>query len=193
MRCRLPHILASVAVVTTLSVLAAGCGGGGSPGVANVASPTTTGTTATTGAATTVPSGSRAGALAFARCMRSHGIPNWPDPTSNGGFDKAALRQLGLSASRVRTIEERSCNYVFQNGASGRTITLADQADYLRAAACMRSHGFPAFPDPTFQNGNVTVNVASGVNRDSAQFRSAAGTCTRLIPRGLPYSNPNGS
>ena len=27
-------------------------------------------------------------ALAFARCMRSHGIHNWPDPNSNGQFSK---------------------------------------------------------------------------------------------------------
>src|SRR5262249_47413490 len=37
-----------------------------------------------------------------------------------------------------------------------QTITPADQADYLQAAACMRSHGVPDFPDPTFENNTVT-------------------------------------
>src|SRR5262249_46489495 len=36
-----------------------------------------------------------------------------------------------------------------------RTITPADQADYLKGARCMRSHGVPDFPDPTFENNGV--------------------------------------
>jgi hypothetical protein len=187
--CR-PIVLASIVATVALSLLATGCSGGGSAGVASVAPTTTVGTTAET---TTVESGSVAGALTFARCMRSQGIPNWPDPPSSGVFDKSKLRQLGVSPARVRAIEERSCNYVFENGGQGQTITPVDQVDYLRAAACMRSHGFPRFPDPTFQNGAVRVDIPSNIDEDSSKFRSAATTCTRLIPAGLPYSRPSGS
>jgi len=178
----------SVVAVVALSLLAAGCGGGSS-GVASIGTSTNSSTTAAT---TTVETGSRTGALAFARCMRSHGVPNWPDPAGNGGFDKSKLRALGVSPSRIRSIEESSCNYDFQNGSQAQTITPAEQADYLRAAACMRSHGFPGFPDPSFPNGNVTVNIPPTIDQDSSQFRSAATICTRLIPAGLPYSSPSG-
>jgi hypothetical protein len=168
--------------VVACSLLAAGCGGG-SPGVANVAT-STINSTAT----------AQNGALAFARCMRSHGIPGWPDPLSNGGFDKSRLRQLGLSVSRVRALEEGPCNHLLNVGASqGYTITPADRTDYLHAAACMRSHGVPGFPDPTFKNNGVQTNIPASINQDSAQFKSAAETCTKLIPVGLPYSTPNGS
>jgi prepilin-type processing-associated H-X9-DG protein len=187
-RCSRPLILTSVVTVAALSLLAAGCGGGGSRGVARIASPTTASTTAAT---TTVQTGSLAGALAFARCMRSHGIPNWPDPSSDGRFDKSKLRQLDLSVSRVREIEGRSCNYVFLGG-HARTITAADRADYLRAAACIRRHGFPDFPDPTFQNGTVTFNIPSSSGTDSPQAKSATATCGKLIPAGLPYSRSDG-
>ena len=75
-----------------------------------------------------------------------------------------------------------------QNGgqSSGQTITPADQADYLKAARCMRSHGVSDFPDPTFQNNNVTFNIPSSIDTNSSQFKSAAATCVNLIPQGLP-------
>jgi hypothetical protein len=52
----------------------------------------------------------------------------------------------------------------------------------------MRSHGFPDFPDPTFQNDNVQTNIPANVNQDAPPFKRAAATCTKLIPAGLPYS-----
>ncbi len=182
MRCRRPLILASVVAVAAFALLAAGCGGGGSPGVARGASSTTAATTA------------QNGALAFARCMRSHGMPNWPDPTSSGVFDKSKLRQTGYSLSQVRAAEDGACNNLLPDShPQGKPITLADRADYLKAAACMRSHGFPSFPDPTFENGNVQTNVPSSIDQDSARFKGAATICTKLIPAGLPYSSSRGS
>ena len=174
MRCHRPLILTSVVVLVALSLLAAGCGGGGSPGVAGTAS------------STTAPQN---GALAFARCMRSHGLPDWPDPTSSGVFDKSKLRQTGYSVSQVRAVEDGACNHLLVAPSTGPTITLADRTDYLKAAACMRSHGFPDFPDPTFEGNSVQTNIPSRINQDSSLFKSAASTCTKLIPAGLPYSS----
>ncbi len=65
-------IAPSVAAVAALSLLAAGCAGG-SPGVTGIGSSTTT-----------TPNG----ALAFARCMRSHGVRTFPDPGGNGELPK---------------------------------------------------------------------------------------------------------
>jgi hypothetical protein len=182
LRCRRPLILASLVAVAAFSLLAAGCGGGGSPRVASGASTTTTQN------GTTTRNGTLASAFAFARCMRSHGIPNWPDPTSGGFFDKSKLRPLGLNVSRVRALEEGPCNIPLPSP-QGYTITPADRADYLKAATCMRSHGFPDFPDPTFQNNSLQTNIPASVNQDAPKFKSAATTCTKLIPAGLPYSS----
>ena len=78
-----------------------------------------------------------------------------------------------------------------QNGGqpSGQTITPADQADYLKAATCMRSHGVSDFPDPTFQNNTVTFNIPPNIDANSPQAKSAEAICVKLIPPGLPYSN----
>ena len=55
--------------LVSLALLAAGCGGGGSPGdhVAQLG--------AGPGA-----KGKYVASLAYSRCMRSHGVPNFPDP-----------------------------------------------------------------------------------------------------------------
>ena len=166
-----------VVAVAASALLAAGCGGGGSP-------------TAAGGPSSTVATTAQSGALAFARCMRSHGLPKWPDPTSGGVFDKSKLRLTGYSVSQVQAAEDGPCNHLLPTGGNSQryTITPADRADYLRAAACMRSHGVSDFPDPTFQNDNVQTNIPSSVNQDASAFKRAAATCTKLIPAGLPYS-----
>jgi hypothetical protein len=68
-------------------------------------------------------------------------------------------------------------------------ITPADQADYLKAAECMRSNGVPDFPDPTFENNTVTFNTPPNIDPNSSRAKSAVATCSNLIPPGLPYSN----
>jgi hypothetical protein len=193
MRCRRPPILASAAAVVAFSLAAAGCGSGGSQGVASVASSTTAATPTTQNGTTTAQGGRLAAMLAFSRCMRSHGIPNWPDPTGDGNFDKSALRALNLSESRVRALEDGPCNITIPSPQQAYTITPAIRTDYLRGAACMRSHGYPNFPDPTFPEGTVTIAVPPSMDTHSPRFRSAATICTRLIPAGLPYTRPSGS
>jgi hypothetical protein len=78
------RLLAAAALVS--GMLLAGCGGssdgptatvGGATNVTRAAATTT----ASTGTGSIAPSG-----LAFARCIRSHGVPNFPDPSPGGGL-----------------------------------------------------------------------------------------------------------
>jgi hypothetical protein len=108
-------------------------------------------------------------------------------------FDKSKLRQLAVSVSQVRALEDGPCNHLLVAPSQGPTITLADRADYLAAAACMRSHGLSGFPDPTFQDNNVQTDIPSSIDQSSATFKSAAAICTKLIPAGLPYSSRSAS
>jgi hypothetical protein len=125
--------------------------------------------------------------LAFARCVRAHGVPNFPDPDSSGNFNKQVLRQLGVSDARMRAAEA-PCGDLAPAGQQA-PLTAAQQQDYLRAAACMRSHGISVFPDPVFSGGGVRFpSPPAGVATSSPQFVHARQTCERLIPAGLPYS-----
>lgn len=179
---------AAAAAAAVLALLAAGCGGGGhAPGVAGSAS---------SGGTTTIvygTAGAAAAALTFARCMRSHGFANWPDPERDGSFDKLKLRSAGIDFSRVNAVENRYCHADFASPSQTVTITAADRADYLKAAECMRTHGFPGFPDPTFPGTGVTSDIPASIDQQSARFKHAATTCTKLIPAGLPYSHSGGS
>jgi hypothetical protein len=131
--------------------------------------------------------------------MRSHGVPNFPDPTNSGGISKEeVVRAFGAVSPAKGQVAQNDCSDLLPAGGSlsGRpssTITPADQTDYLKAVACMRSHGFPDFPDPTFENNSVQVSIPSTINQDSSQFNRAATVCTKLIPAGLPGTRPGNS
>jgi hypothetical protein len=57
-------------------------------------------------------------------------------------------------------------------------------------SACMRSHGFPRFPDPD-SSGNVT-EVPKGIDPSSPHFVDAYHACRALLPRGsTPAAQPD--
>ena len=89
------------------------------------------------------------------------------------------------------TAAYNACRHLLpNNGVPRNAITPADQADYLKAAACMRSHGFPNFPDPVFENGSVAFKIRTPIDTSSSLYKSALATCQKLVPAGLPYSSP---
>ena len=137
-------------------------------------------------------------ALAFIDCMRTHGEPNMPEPVISGNSaqhrDRPELRGGPELAAVHRCDQGMQAPVAERRRPQGeQTITPADQADYLKAAACMRSHGIPDFPDPTFQDNSVTFNTRTPIDTNSSQYKSALATCQKLIPAGLPYSSPSGS
>ena len=165
-------ILTSVAAVAAFSLLAAGCGSGGSSGVASVASTTTAATTTT-----------QNGLLAFSQCMRSNGMPNFPDPQRFvGGNVKLTLHQLGSSSPQFQAAMN-ACNHLLPtNGGSGSQQTVQQQrtqlADELSFARCMRSHGVARFPDPTAQ-GDLSVELvqAQGIDVHSPAVLHVVQAC----------------
>jgi len=180
LRCRRPLIVASVVAVAAFSLLAAGCGGGGgSPGVASVASSTTSATTSATTTTATTPNA----LVAFSRCMRSNGVPNFPDPQRFvGGNVKLTVHQLGASSPQVQ-VAMSACDHLLPtNGASGSQQTAQQQrtqvADALSFARCVRSHGVTRFPDPTAQ-GQLTVEMvqAQGIELHSPAVLRAVQEC----------------
>jgi hypothetical protein len=56
-------------------------------------------------------------------------------------------------------------------------------AQALKYAACMRSHGVPAFPDPTVSGGQIDFGGTPGLGR-SPQFQTAQVHCQPLLASG---------
>ena len=176
---RRPLVLTSFGAVAVFSLLAAGCGGGGggSPRVANVA--------ASTAAATTTTS-TQNGLLAFSQCMRSNGMPNFPDPQRFvGGNVKLTIHQLAPSAAALS-----ACSDLLPTNGGGSQQTAQQQrtqlADELSFARCMRSHGVAGFPDPTAQ-GELTVAMveAQGIDVHSPTVLQAVQACLPASHGGL--------
>jgi hypothetical protein len=178
-----------IALLAPIALLAVACTSGSSgTSVARLSAGATTASSPSNAAASDVATGS----LAFARCMRAHGLPKFPDPTSGGVFDKSVLQQMGYSTSQLRAVQDGPCKNILPTTApsapNSGTITAQQQQDYIDAVACMRSHGFTNFPDPTFSGGHVTLTPPPGVDTSSTQFTHAQHICQQLIPAGLPYS-----
>lgn len=127
--------------------------------------------------------------------MRSHGVANFPDPTSKGAIPKQGVisASRGVSNSQMQAAS-RACYHLLPPGGSlggqpSQTITAAQQKDYLKGAACMRAHGITNFPEPNFSGGHVEFpRLEHLVDLNSPQFKHAYQICRKLIPPGLPYS-----
>jgi hypothetical protein len=151
--------------VAAVALLATGCGGG-SP---------------KTAAATTRQSG----ALAYAHCMRSHGVPNFPDPNVSEQNDKqAVVSALQRVSNSTAQAAQTACLHV--NGGSpgsGQSAvhSPARTAAMLAFARCIRSHGFRRFPDPT-SGGDLTHEMVAnaGIELDQPAVLQAADACVSL-------------
>ena len=162
---------AGVAPVFVASAfLVAACGNGSaSPGVASVGSTTTTTQSASAGerggaggegaanagngaprggpqAVVVMSGGNGADMVKFAQCMRSHGVVDFPDPSSNGTISVGGT----VSQSPQYAAADETCNRLLPNGG---VPTAAQQAQgiaqLLKVSVCMRAHGISDYPDPT--------------------------------------------
>lgn len=126
-------------------------------------------------------------AVAFAQCMRAHGVPSYPDPSSvSGGIDES---QLGVSDTVYETAKT-TCNRLYpQPHSAGPTTAQQQQLEVqlLNFSKCMRSHGLPSFPDPNpastiWGSSGQVFNVPSSINPNSPQFTSAKNACKSMMP-----------
>jgi hypothetical protein len=126
-------------------------------------------------------------AIDYAKCMRSHGAPNWPDPNSQGQFLKTKTNTADFQAPASAY---RACLHLLPNGGQ---LTAAQQQIVsplmLKLAACMRSHGITNFPDPTVNANGITVDP-HGLDTSSAQFHAAQQACRKYLTEAGRYMPP---
>lgn len=112
--------------------------------------------------------------LAHAECMRSHGLPDFPDP---GPIHIDVRTHPDLDpASPVFVAAQKACLSLEPAGPTGNTVSPQLQAAALAYSACMRSHGYPNFADPVFDSRGEHVAI-NGIDTDSAQFQNADKSC----------------
>jgi hypothetical protein len=123
--------------------------------------------------------------VAWSACMRSHGVPNFPDPGSTGQIrlDPRKLAESGIDVDSPRFKRAaRACLRLQPKGAraTARQPTAAQQQAMLRFARCMRSHGVPNFPDP--QPGGALDLAQKVAAPNSPQFKATEHTCRNFVP-----------
>jgi hypothetical protein len=173
---------AAISAATALALLA-GCSGSSSSSGA--------GGTPNAGQAASSPS-----AVAYSHCMRSHGVPNYPDPGSDGALPKGDAQQFGVSSSQLQAAES-DCQHLYpaNDGAIQQCETTSDcpQAVVQQAlnimreyAQCLRSHGVARWPDPTLDSQGRPFFDVSAVGltsqyTHSPAFESKDSECERLV------------
>lgn len=180
------------AALCSLGLLAAACGGRpAASGVASIGSVATTTTSPTAGTAGLFPGTQKVGqdAVAFAECMRAHGLPNFPDPVITPHSVQQKMPYSPSSPSFKRAAS--ACKRFQPNGGSPPSAAqlAALTAKLLKFARCMRSHGVPAFPDPSVSTagGGLQIRIGGpGLDQSSPLFRHAMQACRSLLPGGGP-------
>jgi hypothetical protein len=127
--------------------------------------------------------------LAFAQCMRSHGVPNFPDPDGQGGM---SIPDSVNPASPAFQAAQAACTKLMPGGGPPAHASEQQKQQLVETAQCMRSHGVPGFPDPTTRAapptdpqdysfaegiGDVFLLVPITINANSPAFRQAAKSC----------------
>lgn len=146
----LPIILAA----TTCLVAIAGCGSSNKTGPAS----------------TSAQSGQSIG-IKYSECMRSHGVPNFPDPNGSGGrFSIRIGPGTGINpGSPSFRAAQTACGKLIPGGpftGAGGAASPAVKAQMLAISKCMRAHGVSQFPDPTTHAPSSPVGYAAVLNRD---------------------------
>ena len=134
------RIAATIIATAALALLAAACGGG---------SPSSTGSAGGTPANS--PSTNAQKALAFSQCVRARGVPNYPDPGSNGQVAKETAQQVGVSNSRLQAALD-ACQHLLPNTGNidDNPAALSQWwSQMLRFTRCMHSRGVPNWPGPS--------------------------------------------
>ncbi len=128
--------------------------------------------------------------LAIAECMRSHGVPNFPDPTLTSGGEgypggivesssgSLTVDGIPFSGPAFQSAEKR-CK-LFGGGTAPPPISESQKLALFHFAQCMRKHGVPNYPDPTFPaGGGIARQSVPGLNPDSPAVKQAAAACNK--------------
>ncbi len=168
----LMRLTVAIAAVLGFAVIAAGCGGTNQPGNAGSGS-------------------TKAQFLAYSRCMRSHGVLDFPDPTTPAGggvafsIDGGPGSDLNPNNPKFKAAN-RGCQPLLPAGVQSATPASPKVAAEVRWARCLRSHGVPSFPDPNKQGAFDSAKFDSS----SPAFQTASEACKSLQPSGAVAAAP---
>jgi hypothetical protein len=132
--------------------------------------------------------------IAFSKCMRAHGVTNFPDPSGSGGginLSGTGINPRSPAFNSAQTV----CFKLLPGGGPNRQTASAAQIRQADATArCMREHGVTGFPDPIISNkpptslnpseygsivagGGMIIAIPRSIDEQSPAFENAAKAC----------------
>jgi hypothetical protein len=176
------RLLASGFVVS-IGVLASACGGAATPGVATLSGNSSHGST-TSGTVRGGGGSKRQAAIKFSKCMRSHGVKNYPDP--NGPTNSVTLSPNSGIDPNSPTFQnaQKACQSLLPKPSTAQIRKMEQNA--LKFSKCMRAHGVTNFPDPQFSGtgGGIEVKVGAqggSLKPTSPVFQAAQQACSKYM------------
>jgi hypothetical protein len=179
--------VAKLVAAAGLGLLVAACGSTpASTGVAVLPSPSDGPAAQGSAAPTPASSGRIAQAVAYAQCMRAHGVPRWPDPDGGGTFDKTAVttQRLGVTDLQLQA-GETACQTLLPTTVASAPRSSPDVTQALMFSRCMRSHGVAGFPDPD-GTGRIPDPATVGIDQGTPRFEAANQACGAYRPPYMP-------
>ena len=136
--------------------------------------------------------------LKFSQCVRAHGVPNFSDTGSNGSGglmiqqnDRAGsgstekVNGVPVNGPAFQAAMKACARYLPNGGHPSAAQTARMKAQALAMSRCMRSHGVPNFPDPTFgsgSDGGARIRIGgSGIDFNSPAFQTAQKECGSIF------------
>lgn len=130
-------------------------------------------------------------ALSFSKCMREHGVKNFPNPEISGG--RVSLRVKGGGPDGVEVSPQKmeaaqnACKH-FQPAEQTNISPqekVARQEAVLKFAKCMREHGIEVHASTA--GGGVQIQIhpsaaGAGPDPESPAFQDAQKACQGLLP-----------
>jgi hypothetical protein len=174
------RIVTALVTAAGFSLMLAACGAPSQSGVVQLGSTTTL---ANSAPGTSSISGQVSEALAFARCMRSHGVTDFPDPNANAGFNKVTMNQLASGNPSYQGATQ-SCAHLLP-GIGGMTPALAQEIanDEAKFVGCMRSRGVANWPNPVLEQGRFIFDPqAVGIDTNSPRIAAKLQECDYVFP-----------
>lgn len=156
-------------------------------------------TTDDTTATSTAPEDIEDAVLAFAQCMRDHGV-DMPDPQMDGEGGVAIAIEGKPGDEAKMEAAQAACEPLMENARGDMDIDPEQraemQAEMLEFAECMREHGID-MDDPVFSDdGRVTQRGpgpdAEGSEFDDDEFNAAADECGRGEGGPMIAATPSG-
>jgi hypothetical protein len=136
------------------------------------------------------PAQARQDTVNFARCMRSHGVSNFPDDLNFRDVPGIDPSSPGFK------IAQTACQHALPVKAPPPSAPSAGTlAKLIRLANCLRAHGYPSMPDPNpnpppqggsseanrysalYGEGDYWIGIPSGIDPHGAAFVRTAIAC----------------